>query len=1028
MKNLKKVLAVVLAFAMIIGTNVFAASFPDLDMTANYAEAVSVLADLGILEGYEDGTIQPEGDITRAEFAAIVCRIKGLENAANSAKGTTQFTDVAADSWASGYINMASQQGIINGVGGGLFLPDENVKFEEAVKMVVAALGYTPRANTMGSYPTGYLAVASQIGVTNGVSGAAGEIANRGTVARLAYNALDVPLMEQVSYGTGSIQYAPGDSILLDSLDLIKVEATIDAIPGSTGNSNDLQPDEVRLTIKRHYIPYDGKLMISDPTASNTYSDLSWYTDKVNVGTTNAQDFLNKTVIAYLQGAYDDDVVIKAIVEKTGKNTEVTFRSEDLYSRYTDMSKNVPEVAYYDDAESSSSYNRVTVDPTEFTLYVNDIEFKQGEGNIRAILPTGLIESGNALGTFANLVENALGDTSSYANEVGFNVTLLDNDTDSEYDVAYVEYYTDMVVDMVNANTYRVTAKNSASARSLYLDPTERNASFTIENQDGSEATFEDIQPDMVLSIRKGIVEDDRLITGKVIIVNNNVTGNITEISDSDHEITVGDTTYKVEINNDMSFENLRTNTEATFYVNARGNIFYMDKSAIVNNMKVGFATKIGSDGGMMGTRSIQMMNEEGEFVLYDLANKVTINEAASSVNSDSAHFETYSVLAFEGGTDSDEDGLPDRKIADKGGIYVVNAPVAYDLNSDGEVYKLIFTPEKGRTLSADGYGLTAYAVNGGTYNINTEGVGGVYLTDNSLLFSIDPSAGKRDSEGNPISLTSKWNEITNLDEGDISVMKKDALIDGQVVNAYALNCDDDSQAKALVGYELVNALVANSNLMVVTGVSSTTNADGDNVRKLTGLVNGEEIEVYVSDDTDKAAASGAGDAGSFAKGDVVVYQSGAGNELKAIAKIFSASAQFSGDSVINPTNISLTDSIVDLEKDGGEPLDPAVDGTDVQYYFGYARNLRSSNLTLVINDSINTDGTPAATEMVEVSFKNANFTVYDRFEGRDPRIAVSDLGEVEFDREISGDAAGDFVFVRVVDDVAQDALIIKTK
>ena len=86
MKNLKKVLAVVLAFAMIIGTNAFAASFSDLDKTASYAEAVSVLADLGILKGYDDGTVKPEGNITRAEFAAIVCRIKGLEDAANSAK------------------------------------------------------------------------------------------------------------------------------------------------------------------------------------------------------------------------------------------------------------------------------------------------------------------------------------------------------------------------------------------------------------------------------------------------------------------------------------------------------------------------------------------------------------------------------------------------------------------------------------------------------------------------------------------------------------------------------------------------------------------------------------------------------------------------------------------------------------------------------------------------------------------------------------------------------------------------------
>ncbi len=1008
MKNLKKVLAVVLAFAMIIGTNAFAASFSDLDKTASYAEAVSVLADLGILKGYDDGTVKPEGNITRAEFAAIVCRIKGLEDAANSAKGQTIFSDVPADSWASGYINMASQQGIINGVGGGLFLPEENVKFEEAVKMVVAALGYGPQAESMG-YPVGYLTVASQTNITKGVSGATGAIANRGTVARLAYNSLDVPLMEQVSYGTGSVQYQPGDKILLDSLGLTKVEATILEIPGSTGSSNALQPDQVRLRVNKHYIAYDGKLMISDPAASTTYSDLTWVEDKVSVGTTDAQSYLNKPVIAYLEGAYDDDVVIKAIVEKTSRIEEVKFASEDIYSRYTDMTKATPEVSFYDNAENSSSYTRATLDPKEFSLYVNDISFTNGRSSVEAILKGISIDSSDeAMDVFAKLIDEAL------ENDLGFDVELLNNDTDSEYDVAYIDFYTDMVVDMVNANTYRVTSKNNAGA--LYLDPTERNASFTIENADGTEAKFEDIKTGSVLSIRKGIVEDNKMITGKVVVMDNKVEGKITEISDSDKEITVDGKSYKVETNNGgISFDQLRTNTSAVFYINARGNIFYMDKSAIVNNMKVGFATKIGQGSGISTTKQIQMMNEEGEFVVYEFANRVTINEADTSTTSDSLVPTDYDVLDITADTNEDgtftlKDIVPEMNGENTTGNYIVNAPVAYDLNSDGKIYKLNLEPRRSKTLRDDGYAYTAFQIKAATYNVNTDAAAGVYMTDKTLLFSIDVD-----------DLT------TALDENDITVMKKDALVDSQEISAYAINCDDDSQAKMIVGQNLVNALVANSNMMVITGVSSTTNANGDNVIRLTGLMNGEEVNVLVGDDTDRFSLDAAGNvvkSANFAKGDVVVYQSGAGDELRAIAKIFSVADQFDGSNNIKtPATLDITDSIVGEDK----LLDTAPNKDNVKFYFGYARDLRNSSVKLVKNDAADTDD-ESFSDYIDVTFRNANVTVFDKFEGRDPRIVESDLGDLDYDREVGGDVAGDYVFVRVIEDIAKDAVIIKTK
>lgn len=75
-------------------------------------------------------------------MAAIVCRMIEKETDADNAKGETAFDDVVADYWASGYINLASKQGIINGDGNGKFRPQDDVKYEEAIKMVVCALGY----------------------------------------------------------------------------------------------------------------------------------------------------------------------------------------------------------------------------------------------------------------------------------------------------------------------------------------------------------------------------------------------------------------------------------------------------------------------------------------------------------------------------------------------------------------------------------------------------------------------------------------------------------------------------------------------------------------------------------------------------------------------------------------------------------------------------------------------------------------------------------------------------------------------
>lgn len=195
MRNLKKVLALVIAFSMMLSVVAFA-GFNDVAADADYAGAVELLSALDIIVGDDLGNFNPDKTISRAEMAAIICRIKGLEASANAAKGATKFDDVAADHWASGYVNIANQNGVIAGYGDGKFGPEDEVTYEAAVKMVVCALGFEPMAAQKGGWPTGYLVVANTYKISEGVSGS-----TRADVAVLVYNALSTPMMDQTIYG-----------------------------------------------------------------------------------------------------------------------------------------------------------------------------------------------------------------------------------------------------------------------------------------------------------------------------------------------------------------------------------------------------------------------------------------------------------------------------------------------------------------------------------------------------------------------------------------------------------------------------------------------------------------------------------------------------------------------------------------------------------------------------------------------------------------------------------------------------------
>ena len=204
-KAMRKIAAIFLSVCLFPFGTVAAQEnmFSDVGTDEFLLKAAETLSAYEILEGYPDNTFRPNGAITRAEMVAVVIRMLGMSQAAESA-GTvfSKYSDVPQKHWANGFIILASNMDIVCGNGDGTFAPDESVTYEQAVKMLVCILGYGKRFNKFSdAYPTSYLAQANTDGITRNISGPTDKPIARGTAAKLVYNTLSAPMYMQTSFG-----------------------------------------------------------------------------------------------------------------------------------------------------------------------------------------------------------------------------------------------------------------------------------------------------------------------------------------------------------------------------------------------------------------------------------------------------------------------------------------------------------------------------------------------------------------------------------------------------------------------------------------------------------------------------------------------------------------------------------------------------------------------------------------------------------------------------------------------------------
>lgn len=579
---MKKILCLVLSIALMMSTAVFAAT----------NETIETITALEIMVGDETGDLKLNEYITRAEFTAIVLRMMGLTDAGSSAAEI--FDDVPATHWASGAINLAAQLKIVNGYGNGKFGPEDTIKYEEAIKMIVATLGYTPMAVANGGYPGGFQVVAAQRGILAGVKGYSNrDPITRGDIATIVVNALTVPLMEQTGYGS-DITIETVSTHLLEKLGITKYEGKVVGTKASGATSEG--------KVKVHY-DYAIEAFAGKATAQKVEVN----NDKIVIAAgdieAKAKEFLDMPAVLYVKDADTKNAELICIV-KNDIGTSVSFMSEDIKSY--DAVNGILEV--YTDKETG--------------------EYEEYELNI-----SKKYYNGREKNTINNLGKS-------------FDVTLLATDED-KYDIIYITEYVDVRVENISARNWKIYTNKG----SYVLDETDKDCSFVIY-KDGKEVSFDTIKKDDILSIAGG-KDGDVLKYGKVYITTETVEGMVSGKYSNSGDIKVSGKVYKTT--NNIS-DNVKVGDSYIFYLNARGVIIDFDKTINSSNLKYGFASWIYKDADF-GDSKIRLLTSNNTWITYDFADKVRLNNVKTNVEdiangltniTDTSKYVLNKVIAYE--------------------------------------------------------------------------------------------------------------------------------------------------------------------------------------------------------------------------------------------------------------------------------------------------------------------------------------------------------------------------------------------
>jgi len=813
MKSLKRVFALAVVFAMVLSSISMAMAAKTFeDVAGDDINVVNTLVGLGLIEGYEeDGKMLFKGDqtITRAEFATIVCRLIGMGDAAASTR-STDFTDVPASHWASGYVQTAADtNGIIAGYGDGTFGPEDKVTYEQAVKMIVCALGYQTKAEEEGTYPAGYLFVARTAGLTDGVTGTVGQEATRMTVGKLLYNSLNTPLMQKIVSGTKSSyygifdgeEYTPKKTVLSEYLGAVKVTGILS---NNSISTESLRDDQVQIDIDDNY----GSRVVYSNTSYIEGSTITAY-----VGDTAAKDLLGKKVEAYLtyETSANNDPTVLAIFESTNESKKLTVEFEDIREMVNNGSSYA--VKYWTDKDNNKS-TTVYVD-TAATYYINGEKASYKTADLKAAVDNGNFVSSNAY--------------------VVIDFSLVGKTTgDYDYDYAFINVYENFVVDSVDEVGEKVYAGTDSPSGLTYIEyDADADYELALADVDGAEVEPTALAEYDVVTMQVNPYNWKSMSDIKAIdavVVKKAIDGTITEINSVDGEYYIDDVAYEID---PAAVLTLMLDDAGTFYLDVNDKIVAFDQTSGKNSQYAVIVNKAPT-AGVDTAYQVKMFTSEGALEVRDLAAKVKMPVYDYVDTNNDTKPDTYMTVT----TSYDDDAAYAK-------IPAAPAVCSYKLNSAGEVSSLSFasTTYKATAATAKSAALVANSIDAANGEIEAEGKeikrvdagSKYYMDEDTKILAVETMADYS---------TAKLDNFELYTVDELTTDQKFASIS-------VYDVDTNNYASLVVIKDADVSLSSDAiNVVMVKTVNDVNNTEGDATVKISGYNNAGAVSAIVDDET----------------------------------------------------------------------------------------------------------------------------------------------------------------------------------
>ena len=291
---MKKFLSLVLALTMALSLVTVSAGATDFDDDGDitYQEAVTVIAGMGIVDGYSDGSFRPDDVLTRGAAAKIICNlILGPTTADALSASSAPFVDVPTTNTFAGYITYCSQQGIISGYADGTFRPTDTLSGNAFMKMLLGALGYDSdkEGYTGANWTVDVIKQAVGIELNDGNDDFVGSQAvTRQEACLYAFNTLKATMVE----------YSDNSTVTVGDI-TISSQGDYSDVSNSTSSDGNIEDDGLMQFAERYFRDLEAE----DDTDDFGRPATTWTYDGDELGT-----YANDADATYVVGDTDDDL------------------------------------------------------------------------------------------------------------------------------------------------------------------------------------------------------------------------------------------------------------------------------------------------------------------------------------------------------------------------------------------------------------------------------------------------------------------------------------------------------------------------------------------------------------------------------------------------------------------------------------------------------------------------------------------------------------------------------------------------